>query len=165
MGIDSTFGRAFVKAETAAGTELPTSGMVFLTLNDRDKASAPIIAKGLRQLGLGLMATSGTAEYLAKFGYSVDRIVGKVSEQVPGSESQWHNDAVELLKQGEITFVINTPSGGRTRTDGEAIRKAANMYRVSSVTTIKAALAAVQGLAEAQQNPLEVRSLQEYHGR
>ncbi|MEO8363091.1 MAG: carbamoyl-phosphate synthase large subunit, partial [Ilumatobacteraceae bacterium] len=165
MGIDSTFGRAFVKAETAAGTELPTSGMVFLTLNDRDKASAPIIAKGLRQLGLGLVATSGTAEYLAKFGYSVDRIVGKVSEQVLGSESQWHNDAVELLKRGEISFVINTPSGGRTRTDGEAIRKAANMYKVSSVTTIKAALAAVQGLAEAQQHPLEVRSLQEYHGR
>ncbi|MEK7293315.1 MAG: ATP-grasp domain-containing protein, partial [Actinomycetota bacterium] len=80
MGIDRTFGRAFIKAETAAGTELPTSGMVFMTLNDRDKPSGLVVAKGLRQLGLGIVATSGTAEYLQKFGYPVDRIVGKVSE-------------------------------------------------------------------------------------
>ena len=158
MGIDSTFGRAFVKAQTAAGTNLPTSGMVFITLNDRDKASGLVIAKRLRQLGLGIAATTGTAAYLQKFGYEVDRIVGKVSESAV-------TDGVELLKRGEISFVINTPSGGRTRTDGEAIRKAANIYNVPSVTTIKAALAAVQGLAEAQEHPLEVRSLQEYHGR
>ena len=165
MGIDRTFGRAFVKAETAAGTDLPTSGMVFLTLNDRDKSSSLVIAKRLRQLGLGIVATSGTAEYLQKFGYPVDRVVGKISESEMDSATDSHSDAVELLKRGEIAFVINTPSGRRTRTDGEAIRKAANMYRVSSVTTIKAALAAVQGLAEAQEHPLEVRSLQEYHGR
>jgi carbamoyl-phosphate synthase large subunit len=165
MGIDSTFGRAFVKAETAAGTELPTSGMVFLTLNDRDKSSGLVIAKRLRQLGLGIVATSGTAEYLKQFGYPVDRIVGKVSEPAADSAPHTDGDAVALLKRGEISFVINTPSGRRTRTDGEAIRKAANIYRVSSVTTIKAALAAVQGLAEAQEHPLEVRSLQEYHGR
>ncbi|MEO5974349.1 MAG: carbamoyl-phosphate synthase large subunit [Ilumatobacteraceae bacterium] len=165
MGIDRTFGRAFVKAETAAGTELPTSGMVFLTLNDRDKSSGLVIAKRLRELGLGIVATSGTAEYLQRFGYPVDRIVGKVSAANAGSADHSQTDAVELLKRGEITFVINTPSGRRTRTDGEAIRKAANIYRVSSVTTIKAALAAVQGLAEAHESPLEVRSLQEYHGR
>jgi carbamoyl-phosphate synthase large subunit len=165
MGIDSTFGRAFIKAETAAGTDLPTSGMVFLTLNDRDKSSGLVIAKRLRQLGLGIVATSGTAEYLQKFGYPVDRIVGKVSAPATDSAAHMQSDAVELLKRGEISFVINTPSGRRTRTDGEAIRKAANIYRVSSVTTIKAALAAVQGLAEAQEHPLTVRSLQEYHRR
>ncbi|MHB1091235.1 MAG: carbamoyl-phosphate synthase large subunit, partial [Ilumatobacteraceae bacterium] len=165
MGIDSTFGRAFIKAETAAGTDLPTSGMVFLTLNDRDKSSGLVIAKRLRQLGLGIVATSGTAEYLQKFGYPVDRIVGRVSERSLGAAADERDDAVELLKRGEITFVINTPSGGGARTDGEAIRKAANIYRVSSVTTIKAALAAVQGLAEVQAHPLAVRSLQEYHGR
>ncbi len=158
MGIDSTFGRAFVKAQIAAGTNLPTSGMVFITLNDRDKASGLVIAKRLRQLGLGIAATTGTAAYLQKFGYEVDRIVGKVSQSAV-------DDAVELLKRGEISFVINTPSGGGTRTDGEAIRKAANIYNVSAVTTIKAALAAVQGMAEVQEHPLEVRSLQEYHGR
>lgn len=165
MGIDSTFGRAFIKAETAAGTDLPTSGVVFLTLNDRDKSSGLVIAKRLRQLGLGIVATSGTAEYLQKFGYPVDRIVGKVSEHSSGTAADEIDDAVELLRRGEISFVINTPSGRRTRTDGEAIRKAANIYRVSSVTTIKAALAAVQGLAEARAHPLEVRSLQEYHGQ
>lgn len=158
MGIDSTFGRAFIKAEIAAGTELPTTGMVFLSLNDRDKPSGLVVAKRLRQLGLGIVATSGTAEYLQRFGYPVDRVVGKVSEQAVQPD-----DAVELIKRGEIAFVINTPQGRGGRSDGEAIRKAANIFRVSSVTTINAALALVQGLAEQQMRPLEVKSLQEYH--
>ncbi|MSZ34686.1 MAG: carbamoyl-phosphate synthase large subunit, partial [Actinobacteria bacterium] len=81
MGIDSTFGRAFIKAETAAGTRLPVTGMVFLSLNDKDKPSGLVVAKRLRQLNLGIVATSGTAQYLERFGYPVDRVVGKVSEQ------------------------------------------------------------------------------------
>ena len=162
MGIDSTFGRAFVKAEIAAGTELPTSGMVFLSLNDRDKPSGLVVAKRLRELGLGIVATSGTADYLQRFGHPVDRVVGKVSETA-AKKSKQPDDAVELIKRGEIAFVINTPQGRGGRSDGEAIRKAANIFRVSSVTTINAALAAVQGLFEQQEHPLEVKSLQEYH--
>jgi carbamoyl-phosphate synthase large subunit len=162
MGIDSTFGRAFVKAEIAAGTELPTSGMVFLSLNDRDKPSGLVVAKRLRELGLGIAATTGTADYLQRFGHPVDRVVGKVSETAAKKNSQ-PEDAVELIKRGEISFVINTPQGRGGRSDGEAIRKAANIFRVSSVTTINAALAAVQGLFEQQEHPLEVKSLQEYH--
>jgi carbamoyl-phosphate synthase large subunit len=162
MGIDSTFGRAFIKAESAAGTTLPTSGMVFLSLNDRDKPSGLVVAKRLRELGLGIAATSGTADYLARFGYPVDRVVGKVSEQSQGSIA---DDAVNLIERGEIEFVINTPRGRGAHSDGEAIRKAANIWRVSSVTTINAALAAVQGLAEQKMEPLTVKSLQEYHGR
>jgi len=162
MGIDSTFGRAFIKAESAAGTTLPTSGMVFLSLNDRDKPSGLVVAKRLRELGLGIAATSGTADYLAHFGYPVDRMVGKVSEQSQGSIA---DDAVNLIERGEIEFVINTPRGRGAHSDGEAIRKAANIWRVSSVTTINAALAAVQGLAEQKLEPLTVKSLQEYHGR
>ena len=162
MGIDSTFGRAFIKAESAAGTTLPTSGMVFLSLNDRDKPSGLVVAKRLRELGLGIAATSGTADYLARFGYPVDRVVGKVSEQSQGSIA---DDAVNLIERGEIEFVINTPRGRGAHSDGEAIRKAANIWRVSSVTTINAALAAVQGLAEQKLEPLTVKSLQEYHGR
>ncbi len=162
MGIDSTFGRAFIKAESAAGTTLPTSGMVFLSLNDRDKPSGLVVAKRLRELGLGIAATSGTADYLARFGYPVDRVVGKVSEQSQGSIAE---DAVNLIERGEIEFVINTPRGRGAHSDGEAIRKAANIWRVSSVTTINAALAAVQGLAEQKLEPLTVKSLQEYHGR
>jgi carbamoyl-phosphate synthase large subunit len=163
MGIDSTFGRAFIKAETSAGTRLPTVGMVFLSLNDKDKPSGLVVAKRLRQLNLGIVATSGTAQYLERFGYPVDRVVGKVSEQSDSSASR--DDAVDLISRGEIAFVINTPRGRGAHSDGEAIRKAANIWHVSSVTTINAALAAVQGLAEQQEHPLEVRSLQEYHQR
>ena len=163
IGIDSTFGRAFIKAETAAGTRLPTVGMVFLSLNDKDKPSGLVVAKRLRQLNLGIVATSGTAQYLERFGYPVDRVVGKVSEQSDSSASR--DDAVDLISRGEIAFVINTPRGRGAHSDGEAIRKAANIWHVSSVTTINAALAAVQGLAEQQEHPLEVRSLQEYHQR
>ena len=163
MGIDSTFGRAFIKAETAAGTRLPLAGMVFLSLNDKDKPSGLVVAKRLRQLNLGIVATSGTAQYLERFGYPVDRVVGKVSEQ--NTASAVRDDAVDLISRGEIAFVINTPRGRGAHSDGEAIRKAANIWHVSSVTTINAALAAVQGLAEQQEHPLEVRSLQEYHQR
>ena len=128
MGIDSTFGRAFIKAESAAGTTLPTSGMVFLSLNDKDKPSGLVVAKRLRELGLGIAATSGTADYLSRFGYPVDRVVGKVSEQSQGSIA---DDAVNLIERGEIEFVINTPRGRGALSDGEAIGKAANIWRVS----------------------------------
>ncbi|MEI8286620.1 MAG: carbamoyl-phosphate synthase large subunit, partial [Actinomycetes bacterium] len=141
MGIDRTFGRAFVKSQSAAGTVLPTSGMVFLSLNDGDKPAGLVVAKRLRALGLGIAATTGTAAYLEKFGEPVDRVVGKLSE-IEGSSM---DNAVELVAQGAISFVVNTPHGRGSREDGEAIRKAANTNRVSSVTTVEAALAAVNG--------------------
>jgi carbamoyl-phosphate synthase large subunit len=161
MGIDRTFGRAFVKSQSAAGTVLPTSGMVFLSLNDGDKPAGLVVAKRLRELGLGIAATTGTAAYLEKFGEPVDRVVGKLSE-IEGSSM---DNAVELVAQGAISFVVNTPHGRGSREDGEAIRKAANTNRVSSVTTVEAALAAVNGLWEQSHSEVEVRSLQEYHGR
>ena len=161
MGIDSSFGRAFVKAESAAGNEIPTSGTAFLSLNDRDKPMGLAVAKRLRELGMGIAATRGTAEYLKKFGQDVDRVVGKVSEGAASTD----DDAVELIRRGEIALVINTPRGRGSHRDGEAIRKAANICRVSSVTTINAALAAVQGLVEQRQRALGVKSLQEYHER
>jgi len=158
MGIDSSFGRAFYKAELAAGTVLPSSGTVFLSLADVDKPAGIVVAKRLRELGFGIVATPGTADYLAHFGQPVDAVVGKVSEGAAVT-------AVNLIASGEISFVINTPQGRGGRTDGEAIRKAANVNRVSSVTTVEAALAAVRGMAEIGAGPLEVRSLQEHHGR
>ena len=161
MGIDRTFGRAFVKAQTAAGTVLPVDGMVFLSLNDGDKPAGLVVAKRLRELGLGIAATTGTAEYLAKFGQPVDQVVGKLSE-IEGTALE---NAVDLVAQNEITFVVNTPHGRGSREDGEAIRKAANTHRVPSVTTVEAALAAVNGLWEQHNSDVEVRSLQEYHGR
>ena len=156
MGIDATFGKAFFKAELAAGTLLPTSGTVFLSLADGDKPAGLVVAKRLRELGLGIAATRGTCDYLERFGIPVDQVVGKVSEG--------HGiNAVKLIESGEIAFVVNTPQGRGGRTDGEAIRKAANTHRVSSVTTVEAALAAVHGMAEMVGHEIMVRPLQSYH--
>jgi len=158
MGIDSSFGRAFYKAELASGTVLPSTGTVFLSLADDDKPAGIVLAKRLAKLGFGIAATTGTAAFLDRFGIAVDQVVGKVSEKAGVT-------AVDLIASGKLAFVINTPQGRGGRTDGEAIRKAATVHRVSSVTTVEAALAAVQGMAEQDVRPLDVRSLQEHHGR
>jgi len=161
MGIYETFGRAFVKSQTAAGTILPVEGTVFLSLNDGDKPAGLVVARRLRRLGLGIAATTGTAAYLARFGFEVDTTVGKLSEM---GDSRFEN-AVDLVKTGRIAFVVNTPHGRGSREDGEAIRKAANSHGVPSLTTVEAALAAVDGLLEQRDTEPRVRSLQEYHGR
>jgi len=156
MGIDTTFGKAFFKAELAAGTLLPTEGTVFLSLADGDKPAGLVVAARLRELGLRIAATTGTCEYLGRFGITVDQVVGKISDG--------HGiNAVKLIESGEIAFVVNTPQGRGGRTDGEQIRKAANSHHVSSVTTVEAALAAVQGMAEMVGREINVRSLQEFH--
>ncbi len=158
MGIDRTFGLAFYKAELAAGTVLPTSGTVFLSLADVDKPAGLVVAKRLRELDLGVAATQGTADYLARFGQDVDEVVAKVSEGAGKT-------AVDLIGTGTVTFVVNTPEGKGGRRDGEQIRKACTLHRVACVTTVAAALAAVHGLAEQRHRPIEVKSLQEHHGR
>ena len=88
-------------------------------------------------------------------------MVAKLSEVGDGEAP----NAIDLIKSGEVSFVVNTPRGGGSRSDGQAIRMAANTHRVSSVTTVEAALAAVHGLAEQKDTEVVVRSLQEYHGR
>jgi carbamoyl-phosphate synthase large subunit len=158
MGIDTTFGRAFYKAELAAGTVLPTAGTVFLSLADPDKPAGLVVSKRLRELGLGVVATQGTSDYLARFGQPVDEVVAKVSEGAGKT-------AVDLIASGEVSFVVNTPRGGIGRTDGEQIRKAASLHQVACVTTVDAALAAVHGLAELRASPTQVRSLQELHAQ
>ncbi|HWM22377.1 MAG TPA: carbamoyl-phosphate synthase large subunit, partial [Ilumatobacteraceae bacterium] len=158
MGIDTTFGRAFYKAELAAGTVLPMGGTVFLSLADSDKPAGLVVARRLKELGLGIAATKGTAAHLRRFGMYVDQEVGKVQDHDAVT-------AVDLIADGKISFVVNTPQGRGGRTDGEQIRKAASLHRVSCVTTIAAALAAAQGLAERPGDALTVRSLQEYHAR
>ena len=157
MGIDTTFGRAFYKAELAAGTVLPTEGTVFLSLADPDKPAGLVVAQRLRALGLGIAATEGTAAYLARFDAPVDQVVAKVQEGVGVT-------AVDLIAAGKISFVVNTPRGRVGRSDGEQIRKAASLHRVSCVTTVDAALAAAEGMAERDGELVTVRSLQEWHG-
>ncbi len=160
MGIDGSFGRAFFKAEIAAGTLLPRDGTVFLSLADRDKPAGLVVAQRLRALGLGIAATQGTADYLRRFGIGVDRVVEKLSEGAAEGQT-----AVDLLASGEVTFVINTPRGSGPRSDGKLIRRHATLNHVSTVTTVEAALAAAQSLAEYGPGSATVRSLQEYHRR
>jgi carbamoyl-phosphate synthase large subunit len=131
---------------------------VFLSLNDNDKPAGLVVARRMRDRGLGLVATKGTAEYLASFGVPVDQVLGKVQDSDGG------RTAVDLIADGEIVFVVNTPRGSMGRTDGEHIRKAASLHRVGCVTTVSAALAAAQGLGESPEQ-LPVKSLQEYHAR
>ncbi|HEX9258580.1 MAG TPA: hypothetical protein VF855_03520 [Acidimicrobiales bacterium] len=156
MGIDITFGRAFAKAETAAGTTLPTGGTVFLSLADRDKPAGLVVARRFKELGLRIVATSGTADYLARFGFPVDDTVAKLSEGRGTS-------VVDLIAKNGIDLVVNTPRGSGPRSDGSHIRMAANTHKVSCLTTVEAALAAAQGMAERASEPLSVRTLQEYH--
>ena len=163
MGIDDSFARAFAKSQFAAGTTLPESGLVFVSLNDRDKLGGVDVVKGLTSLGLKIVATVGTADFLKSHGCEVSRVVGKFSERKSGSNTG--DDAVKLIESGDIALVINTPRGYGTRNDGEAIRKAANTCRVSVVTTLSAATAAVQGMIEQRNRPFTVMSLQEFHAR
>ena len=156
MGIDLTFGLAFAKSQLAAGTNLPTSGMVFLSLADRDKKVGVKTAERFRELGFSIAATSGTADYLTRNGIEVATIVAKLGE--PDGQ-----DAVDLIESGEVVLVVNSPRGRGPRADGAHIRAAAGKHNIPLLTTAAAGLAAVNGMADRESHPLEVRSLQEYH--
>jgi carbamoyl-phosphate synthase large subunit len=156
MGIADTFGKAFYKAELSAGTVLPEEGTVFLSLADHDKPAGLVVAQRMQALGFGVVATEGTAQYLARFGVAVDRVLAKVQDGAGPT-------AVDLIANGEIHFVVNTPRGRIGREDGAHIRKAASLHHVACVTTVDAAIAAAQGLSERHGVLLGVKSLQEYH--
>ncbi|MGA1723444.1 MAG: carbamoyl-phosphate synthase large subunit, partial [Ilumatobacteraceae bacterium] len=159
MGIDRTFGQAFFKAELAAGNGLSEAGTAFLSLNDHDKPAGIVVARHLRSLGMRVVATRGTAEHLSRYGVEVDLVLDKVQDGVDGPT------AVDLIAAGEISLVVNTPRGSAGRSDGEHIRKAASLHRVSCFTTVSAALAAARGMEESLGRALEVRPLQEHHRR
>ena len=175
MGLDTGFGAAFLKSQAAAGDPIPSEGCVFLSLADRDKEAGAELGRSLTELGLSIAATSGTAEYLRSRGVAVETVVAKISEEhldaadVGGSDATTApaegegEDAVELLEEGRIHLVINTPRGRGPRLDGRRIRAAALARSVPCLTTIAAARAAVRGLAEVGGRRPAVRSLQEYH--
>jgi carbamoyl-phosphate synthase large subunit len=157
MGIDVTFGLAFAKSQTAAGNHLPRSGTVFFSLADRDKAAGLEAARRFTEMGFAVVATRGTADYLESNGIPVATVVAKVQEETG-------EDALDLITSGKIDLVVNTPRGKGSRADGWHIRHAATINRVSCLTTVAAAVAAANGMAERAAHPLTVRSLQEYHG-
>ncbi len=131
---------------------------MFLSLADRDKPAGLIAAKRFVELGLSIVATPGTADHLARFGVEVDGVVAKLGERTGTT-------AVDLIASGKVGFVVNTPRGSGPRADGSHIRMAANAHKVSCVTTVAAALAAANGMAERAASAPHVRSLQEWHAR
>jgi carbamoyl-phosphate synthase large subunit len=154
MGVASTFGEAFAKAQTAAGQILPTGGTVFFSVNDHDKANVAPLAKRFVDMGFRLVATYGTAELLEDAGLQVERVY-KVKEGRP--------NVVDLIKGERIQLIINTPRGQEKVFDEQAIRKAAVNARVPTITTLAAARAAAEGIAALQRGQVTVESLQELH--
>jgi carbamoyl-phosphate synthase large subunit len=154
MGTGATFGLAFAKSQIAAGTRLPDSGTVFLSLADRDKSAGLEAARVFEQIGFMLAATSGTAAFLESNGVRVATVVAKVGETGAA-------DAVELIATGHVQLVVNTPRGRGPRADGNHIRAAALANGVPCLTTVAAARAAATGMRDWKRHPLSVTSLQE----
>jgi len=151
--MDRSFGMAYAKAQMAAGNALPTSGTVFLSVNDRDKANLVPIARELAELGFDLVGTRGTAAYLQGAGLAV-RPVLKVSEGRP--------NGVDMIINGEIALVINTPLGARSFGDEHRLRQAAIAHGVPVVTTLSGAVAATKAIRALLAEELRVSSLQEH---
>lgn len=154
MGVADNFGEAFAKAQLSAGQVLPSEGAVFFSVNDHDKESAAALAKRYVDLGFSLVATEGTANVLEKAGLIVERVF-KVKEGRP--------NVVDLIKGDRIQLIINTPRGQDTFFDEKAIRRAAVLARIPTITTIAAAQAAAEGIASLQRHQITVVSLQELH--
>jgi carbamoyl-phosphate synthase large subunit len=154
MGIDCDFGRAYAKSQIAAGQNLPGKGTVFASVKDRDKRAVIMIARGLADMGFKIVATHGTGKVLERNGVRAEHVF-KVGEGRPS--------VVDLIKNGEIQLVINTPSGKRPKADEVAIRTAALQHNIPIVTTIPGAWATVEGIAALIKGEIGVRPLQEYH--
>ncbi len=154
MGVGENFGEAFGKAQLSAGTPLPDSGTVFISVNDHDKAAAVEIAATFADYGFQLAATRGTAALLKAAGLAV-KTVFKVNEGRP--------NAVDLLKAGSLKLVIYTTTGSHSFSDEQAIRRTAVAYRVPCITTISGARASAQAVVSARRDPIRVWSLQEIH--
>ncbi len=154
MGIDATFPAAFAKSQLSAGTVLPTSGSVFLSVRNADKPTLLGVARTLSSLGLKLVATRGTAAYLTEKGIDVT-MVNKVREGRP--------HIVDMLKDRDIALVINTTEGKEAVADSFSIRRTALLNKIPYYTTMAEALAAAQGMqAMSEGKGLDVQSIQDY---
>ncbi|MFN5202583.1 MAG: carbamoyl-phosphate synthase large subunit [Gemmatimonas sp.] len=154
MGIDEDFGTAFLKSQIAADNALPSEGAVFFTVNDGDKPTAATLAQRFHALGFSVCATSGTAAFFRAQGVPVTAVL-KVHEGRP--------HGVDLILNGEIQLLVNTPLGKHAQVDDEKLRQAAIANRVPYTTTLTAANAAVEAIAARRLREPGVRSLQEWH--
>jgi carbamoyl-phosphate synthase large subunit len=154
MGISTSYGLAFAKAQLAAGQKLPCSGTVFISVNDRDKRQIGPLGKELVALGFKLVATRGTASAFHAASVPCDEVF-KVNEGRP--------NIVDLIKTGKINLIFNTPLGRESFYDEKSIRRAAIRYNIPCITTLSAAHAAVRGIHAITELKLEVSCLQDLH--
>ena len=154
MGISTSYGQAFAKAQLAAGQKLPSSGTVFISVNDRDKRQLGTIGKELVSLGFKIVATRGTASALHATGVPCEEVY-KVNEGRP--------NIVDLIKTSKVQLVINTPLGRESFYDEKSIRRAAIRYNIPCITTLSAAHAAVRGIHALIELKREVSCLQDLH--
>ncbi len=154
MGIDVDLGLAYAKSQMAAPPALPKAGNVFVSVKDSDKETIIPVVREFVDLGFGIIATSGTAATLQQAGIPVQNVF-KVREGRP--------NVLDRVKNGDINFIINTPSGKIPREDEVRIRNAALAKKIPIMTTVRAALASANGIRSLQKTKVGVRSLQEYH--
>jgi carbamoyl-phosphate synthase large subunit len=154
MGISDSFGASIAKSQIAASNTLPTEGTIFFSVNDNDKTEITLnIAREMRVLGFSIIATEGTAAFFTSHGIPCERVF-KVNESRPNS--------VDLIKNGKIQLVINTPLGETSRYDEYSIGWAALENKVAFITTLSAAATAVKAIQKEKEGGLTVKSIQEY---
>ncbi len=154
MGMDVDLGLAYAKSQMAAPPPLPKKGNVFISVKDSDKESVIPVAREFVKLGFGIISTSGTADALAKAKIKVKKVF-KLHEGRP--------NVLDRVKNGDISFIINTPSGKIPREHEVMIRNAALAQKIPIMTTVRAAQASANGIRSLQKSKVQVRSLQEYH--
>jgi len=154
MGVASTFGEAFAKAQLAAGQKLPRKGTIFVSVNDHDKRHVLPLARDLSQLGFTLLATRGTAAALTAAGIPAEAVY-KANEGRP--------NIIDLVKTGRVDLIINTPLGRESFYDEKSIRRAAVRYKVPCITTLSAAQAAAHGIRALIDHSFGVNALQDLH--
>ncbi len=154
MGIADNLGLAYAKAQMAAQPALPTKGNIFISVDDSHKKRVSDVARGFADLGFTLYATSGTAATLEKDGVPVKKLF-KLSEGRP--------NALDMIKNGELSLIINTPSGKVAREDEIKIRSTASSARIPVITTLRAARASLEGIRALREHGLSVKTIQEYH--
>ncbi|WP_200210048.1 carbamoyl-phosphate synthase large subunit [Micromonospora coerulea] len=158
MGIDTNFGHAFAKSQSAAYGSLPTAGKIFVSVANRDKRGMIFPIKRLADLGFEIVATTGTAEVLRRHGIACEQI----RKHYEAGEGE---DAVSMILGGDVALVVNTPqgSGASARSDGYEIRSAAVTADIPCITTVPGAAAAVMGIEARIRGDMRVRPLQELH--
>jgi carbamoyl-phosphate synthase large subunit len=155
MGIDHDFGLAFAKSQSAAGSPLPLAGNVFISVKDGHKDAVVPVARGFHELGFQVFATSGTARHLDAAGVPNTRLFKLAEQRRP--------NVLDMIKNGEIQLVVNTPASHTAREDEVRIRSAAVANRVAILTTLRAAEVSIQAIRSLQANAPGVRPLQDYH--